>query len=88
MFGLTRQIRGFVLTRDSWIFWWGKLVGFAALVTTGAIDPAALGLTDKQKHIVMGICGAIAMISAQFSTSALPGKVDADKVSLPVKEQL
>jgi hypothetical protein len=87
MFGLTTKIHGFVLTRDSWLFWWGKLVGFAALVTTGAIDPAALGLTDKQKHIVMGICAAIATISAQFATSALPGKADAEKVSLPTKEQ-
>lgn len=87
MFGLTTKIRGFVLTRDSWLFGWGKIVGFAALVTTGVIDPAALGLTEKQKHLVMGVCGAIAMISAQFSTSPLPGKADADKVSLPIKEQ-
>lgn len=86
MFGLTTHLRGFVLTRDSWLFWWGKIVGVAGLVTTGAIDPAALGLTDKQKHVVMGVCATIAVLSAQFSTSALPGKADADRVRLPIRE--
>lgn len=86
MFGLTTKISGFVLTRDSWLFWWGKLVGFAALVTTGAIDPASLGLSDKQKHIVMGVCAAIATLSAQFATSTLPSKADAAKVSIKSTE--
>lgn len=86
MFG--PKIRGFILTRDSWLFWWGKLVGIAGLVASGAIDPASLGLSDKQKHLVMGICAAIGVISAQFSSSGLPSKSDAQKVSLPVKEQV
>lgn len=86
MFGLTTKISGFVLTRDSWILFWGKVVGIAGLIASGAIDPATFGLTDKQRHIVMGISAAIMTISAQFATSALPSKADAEKVSLPVKE--
>lgn len=80
------KIGGFILTRDSWIWWWGKVVGLASLVVTGAISPATLGLSDKQQHVVMGICAAIMTLSAQMASSALPGKADADKVSLPVKE--
>lgn len=86
MFGLTTKISGFVLTRDSWLFFWGKLVGMAGLVASGAIQPASLGLSEKQAHVVMGVCAAVLAISAQFSTSGLPSKADANKVSLPVKE--
>lgn len=87
MFGYTPKIGGFILTRDSYIWWWGKIVGIAGLVASGAIDPAALGLSAKQKSLVMAICAAVGIISAQFSSSNLPSKADANKVSLPVKEQ-
>ncbi len=87
MFGLTTRISGFVLTRDSWLWWWGKIVGVAGLVASGAIDPASLGLSDKQRHLVMGICSAIGIISAQFASSNLPSKADAQKVTLPLQEQ-
>lgn len=88
MFGLTTKINGFVLTRDSWLWWWGKIVGVAGLVTSGAIQPASLGLSDKQAHILMGVCAAIATLSAQFASSNLPSKADAQKVSLPIREQV
>lgn len=87
MFGLTTKISGFVLTRDSWLFFWGKIAGIAGLVVSGAINPASLGLTDKQQHVVMGICAAIMAMSAQFASSGLPSKADAEKVTLPVQEQ-
>ena len=86
MFGLTTRIHGFVLTRDSWLWFTGKVVGVAGLVASGAIDPAILGLSEKQKHLVMGICAALGVISAQLSTSTLPSKADADRVSLPLQE--
>lgn len=73
------KIGGFTLTRDSWIWFWGKLVGFAGLVTTGVIDPKHFGLNDAQQHLVMSTCALILTVSAQFSTSALPGKADAPK---------
>jgi len=63
------------LTRDSALFLWTKIAGLAAMVVAGVIDPAQLGLSDKQKHIVMVVCGAIAYLAGQLSTSALPGKV-------------
>ena len=88
MFGLTTRINGFVLTRDSWIFFYGKLVGVAGLVASGTIQPATLGLSDRQAKLVMGICAAITTISAQFASSSLPSKADAQKVTLPVKEQV
>lgn len=87
MFGLTTKINGFVLTRDSAWWFWGKAVGIAGLVVSGAIDPASLGLSDKQRHIVMGVAAAIMTLSAQMSNSTLPSKKDADKVTVPVKEQ-
>lgn len=88
MFGFTTKINGFVLTRDSWIFWWGKILGVASLIASGAIPAQNLGLSDKQQHVVMGVCAAITAVSAQLSTSTLPSKADADKVSLPIKEQV
>lgn len=81
MFGLTTKINGFVLTRDSWIWFWGQAAGIAGLVTTGAIDPKNLGLSDKQAHIVMGICAAVTAISARLAASNLPSKADAQKVT-------
>ena len=87
MFGYTPKIGGFILTRDSWILFWTKIVGIAGLIVSGAIDPATLGLTEKQKHLAMGVSGAIMALAAQFGTSPLPSKADANKVSLPVKEQ-
>lgn len=86
MFGFTPKIGGFILTRDSWILWWGKLVGVAGLIVSGAIDPSALGLSDKQRHLVMGIAATVIAISAQLSNSTLPSKAAADTVSAPVKE--
>lgn len=88
MFGLTTKINGFVLTRDSWLWFTGKVVGIAGLVASGAIQPASLGLSDKQAHLVMGVSAAIMTLSAQFASSGLPSKADADKVSLPIKEQV
>lgn len=88
MFGYTPKIGGFILTRDSYILLWGQIAGMAGLVTTGVIDPKTLGLSDKQAHIVMGVCAAITAISARLATSTLPSKADAQKVSLPVKEQV
>lgn len=86
MFGVTTTIQGFVLTRDSWLWWWGKVVGIAGLIVSGAIQPASLGLSDKQAHIVMALSAAIMTISAQYATSGLPSKADADKVTRPAKE--
>lgn len=86
MFGLTKKIDGFVLTRDSWLFFWGKLVGVAGLVVSGAIQPGSLGLSEKQAHVVMVACAVVMTLSAQFSRSTLPAKADADRVTLPIKE--
>lgn len=88
MFGLTTKINGFVLTRDSWLWFWTRLVGIAGLIVSGALDPASLGLSDKQRHVVMGISAAIMALSSQFASSNLPSKADAMKVSLPIKEQI
>lgn len=88
MFGLTTRINGFVLTRDSWLWFWTRLVGIAGLIASGTLDPANLGLTDKQRHLVMGISAAIMALSSQFASSNLPSKADAEKVSLPIKEQV
>ena len=56
-------------------------------VVFGGIATAALGLSAKQKSLVMAICAAVGIISAQFSSSNLPSKADAEKVTLPIKEQ-
>jgi len=83
MFGLTTKISGFVLTRDSAWLLWGKIVSIAGLVTAGVIQPAALGLNDKQAKLLMGVCGTIAIVAAKLSSSPLPGQADAAKVSAP-----
>lgn len=86
MFG--HKLTGYVLTRDSAWFLWGRLVGAAGFITAGGFDPKTLGLTDKQAHVVMAFCAAILAASAQFSSSNLPSKADAMKVSLPLKESV
>lgn len=82
-----QRISGFILTRDSWILFWGKIVGLAGLVVSGAIQPASLGLTEKQAHVAMAVCSAIMAASAQFSNSSLPSKAEAAAVSKPPKDQ-
>ncbi len=54
------------------------------LVLSGAIQFASLGLSPQGQRVLMGICAAVMTISAQMATSSLPGKADADKVTLPV----
>ena len=80
------KIGGFILTRDSWWWFWGKLVGAAMAITTGAFDARTLGLTYKQQHTLNLEAGPNVAIIAQKPNTALPGKSDADKVSLPVKD--
>jgi len=63
------------------MWFWGRFVGVAGLIASGAIDPATLGLSEKQKHVLMGVCAAIGIISAQFASSNLPSKTDAEKVT-------
>jgi hypothetical protein len=62
------------ITRDSGLWWWGKVVSLAGMVTTGLLRPADFGLSDAQAHWVSVGCGVIAYISGQMSTSGLPGK--------------
>lgn len=75
------KIAGFILTRDSWIWAWSKVIGLAGLIVSGVIDPKKLGLSENQHHAVMMACAAILSLSAQLSTSALPSKADAQKVT-------
>lgn len=62
------------MTRDHAVWLWGRVVGLAGLVVSGAIDPAAFGLSDTQRHAVMAVCALVAYLSGQMSTSPLPGK--------------
>lgn len=75
------KIAGFILTRDSWILFWGWLVGIAGLVVTNAFDLKALGLTDGQQKTATAVAALILAGSAKLSTSPLPGKADAQKVT-------
>lgn len=68
------------MTRDSLMWVVGKVVGAAGLLVTGVIDPARLGLTDKQAHTLMVVAGAIWYVSGQLSTSPLGTKADAQTV--------
>lgn len=61
------------ITRDSALWLWAKVVALAGLVVSGAFDLSALGLTDRQRHLVTVACGAIAYLAGQLSTSALQG---------------
>lgn len=62
------------LTRDSALWLWARIVSLAGLVVSGAFDLSSVGLNDHQRHIVTGICGAVALIAAQASTSPLKAK--------------
>lgn len=62
------------ITRDSGLWFWSKVVSLAGLVVSGTLDLSALGLNDHQRHVVTIVCGAVAYLAGQMSTSALPGK--------------
>ncbi len=92
MFGLTTKIHGFILTRDSAWWLWGKIVGGATLVVTTAADPtfALLDLSwlisPVHMHQLQAVAGLIALLSAKMANSPLPSKADAQKVTLPIQE--
>jgi hypothetical protein len=71
---MTNVLTRMGLTRDSALFLWTKVASLSGLVVTGVLDPSMLGLTDRQKHTLMVVCGAIAYVSGQLSTSQLPAK--------------
>lgn len=93
MFGLTTKINGYILTRDSAWLLWGKIVGAAGVVATTIADPTfklidvSWLISDLHLHQLQGVAGLILVIAAKLSTSPLPSKADAQKVSLPIKEQ-
>lgn len=62
------------ISRDDAIWFYGKLVSVAGLVVTGAFDPAMLGISANSAAYVKGACTVILAVSAQMSTSSLPGK--------------
>jgi uncharacterized membrane protein SirB2 len=68
------KIGPFVLTRDSALWFWTKLVGVAALVAGGIIKPEKLGFSERWSHLVMVGAAGILYLAGQLSTSALPGK--------------
>lgn len=94
MFGLTTKIHGYILTRDSLWILWGKIVGGATVIATTLADPTfklidvAWLISDLRLHQLQALSALILVISAKLSNSPLPSKSDADKVSLPVKEQV
>lgn len=94
MFGLTRQIHGFILTRDSAFILWGKIVGAAGVIATTATDPTfniidvSWLISSVHLHQAQALSALVLFISAKLSASPLPSKADAQKVSLPIKEQV
>lgn len=87
------RIAGFILTRDSWIWFWTQIVGGFALIASTLSDPSfqlidsSALITPINMHKLQVMALLVTWFSAKMSTSALPGKTDADKVSLPAKEQ-
>lgn len=94
MFGLTTKINGFILTRDSAIFLWGRIVGISTLIAATAADPTfklidlSWLISDLHLHQLQALAALVTYISAQLSSSNLPSKADAQKVSLPIREQV
>lgn len=75
------KICGFILTRESAWLVWTRLLGIAGLVVSGTINPASLGLSEKQAHLLMGLCAACLAIGAQLSNSPLPGQKNVEKAT-------
>ncbi len=94
MFGLTTKIHGYILTRDSAWLLWGKIVGAAGVIVTTATDPTfslidvSWLISPLRLHQMQAFSALILFISAKLSNSPLPSKADAQRVSLPVKEQV
>lgn len=62
------------ISRDDAIWFYGKLVSVAGLIVTGAFDPAVLGISANSAAFIKGVCTVILAVSAQMSTSSLPGR--------------
>ena len=94
MFGLTTKINGYIFTRDSAWLLWGRIVGVFGLIGTTLADPTfklidlSWAISDLHLHQLQALSALVGLIAAKLSNSPLPSKADAEKVSLPVKEQL
>lgn len=87
------KIGSFVVTRDSALWLWGAIVGWATFAV-GVLSDPALNVMDlssivspRHMHQIQVLAVFIVYVSGKMSTSALPGAADADKVKLPVKDQ-
>lgn len=75
------KICGFILTRESAWLIWTRVVGIAGLIVGGSINPASLGLSEKQAHVLMGVSAAVLAVGAQLSSSPLPGQKNVEKAT-------
>lgn len=60
------------ITRDSWLWFWSKLVSGAGLLVTGFV-PLDNYFTPPEIKVITVICVVILFLSGQYSTSSLPG---------------
>jgi hypothetical protein len=83
---LTRIFLSLGLTRDSMVWFWGKIVAISALIASGMLDLnywlSYVGLHPTVYEIrwVQVISVIILYFSGQYSNSLLPGKLDTGKV--------
>lgn len=66
----------YTFTRDSWLWFWSKLVAGAGVLAAGVFDLKAIGLNDHQQHLVMAVSTAILALSAHYGSSPLPARKD------------
>lgn len=76
---LTNLLMSLGLTRDSGVWFWGRVVAIAALVSSGAIDLPWIGdylgvhISETAIHWITAICVVVLWFSGKFDASPLPG---------------
>lgn len=84
---LTNLLIDVGISRDSWLWFWGKLLSVATLITSGTLDltywAQYVGLhpTTTQVHIAQATAIALLWLSGQYSSSPLFSAANAPAMS-------
>lgn len=62
------------LTRDSWVWFWSRLVGAALIVVAPGIIPLDQYVGEKWAKIIQIIAVLILWFAGKYDSSPLPGK--------------
>ncbi len=69
---ITDLVQSLGLTRDSAVWFWGRLTSGALLVVSGLL-PLDNYLSDQHQHWLMAAAAIVLWLSGRYDSSPLPG---------------